>query len=78
MATSRRGRKPEPAAKGASAEDGDGVLYARVPRALLASLDAWASKLNAGSLGPQWTRNDIIRVVLTKATSERGEKGEAP
>ena len=76
MATGKRGRPPEPAK---SAEKGaDGVLYARVPNELLLSLDAWASRLNKGSLGPQWTRNDVIRAVLQRAVDERGKKGEQP
>lgn len=78
MATGKRGRRPAPAPKGAEAADSDGVLYARVPNTLLAALDTWATRLNKAALGPQWSRNDIIRVVLTRAVEERGRKGESP
>lgn len=75
MSAARRGR---PVKAAAANDESEGVLYARVPNTLLADLDAWAAKLNAGKLGPQWTRNDIVRVVLARAVKERGSKGGEP
>lgn len=50
----------------------------RLDPALVDALDKWAGKLNAGGIGPQWTRADLIRAALWRAVKDRGEKGEAP
>lgn len=80
MASVKRGRKPKPAkvSKNTPAGSSDGVLYARVPNALLEALDKWAVALNTDPLVPQWSRNDILRAVLARAIRERADKGEAP
>lgn len=49
-----------------------------IPDALFDGLDAWVERLNAGLVGPRWTRTAVVTAVLSRALSERGAKGEAP
>jgi hypothetical protein len=58
--------------------DRSGALYAIVGDDLLAALDAWVEKLNAKAIGPRWTRQGLVRAVLTKAVAEHGKKGTEP
>lgn len=54
------------------------AVMVRMEPALLEGLDAWVAKLNAKNDGPRWTRSDVMRALLKRGVSERGEKGEAP
>lgn len=67
-----------PKKKAPPARDRSGALYAVVGDEVLERLDAWLEKLNAAGTGPKWTRQDLVKAVLTRACTERGEKGDAP
>ncbi len=53
-------------------------IVLRLPGNLVASLDAWVTRLNTDATVPQWTRTDVIRAALTRAERERGAKGQVP
>ncbi len=53
-------------------------MLVRVAPALLADLDAWIARLNAGGAGPRWTRADVVRALLVRGVREKGAAGEAP
>jgi len=49
-------------------------VHMNLPAELISTYDARVAVLNADAKGPQWTRTDLIRSVLTEAAKAWGEE----
>lgn len=73
-------KAPKKAAKAAERKPPPGTksVLVYLPVELVANLEKWAATINETTVGPQWSRSDVVKAALARAWTERGSKGEAP